>query len=611
MKYTCKFNHFNINQIKPTGWLKRQLEIQAEGLSSKLPEFWPDIKNSAWIGGDMEGWERVPYWLDGFIALAWQLDKPELKQTAERYIHAIVNSQEPDGWIAPTKNRAGYDMWAYFLILKALVVYHRSTGDNNILNCIYKALKICDKHIERHTLSAWGQTRWFEALIPIYYTYKYFPEEWLISLAIKLRTSGADWKALFEIDFPYKSPAEKNKWTYFNHVVNNAMMIKGNTLYSAISNKQDDYDFCEKSYAALMKYHGMANGIFSGDECLSGLSPFQGTELCAVAELMYSCELMAAFTGNPIWGDRLEQLAFNTFPATFTPDMNNHQYDQQVNQPWCISNLDNNFSTNGHEANLFGVEPNYGCCTANMHQAFPKFASSLFMEQENGIVVMSYSPAVLTTTINNTPVSIEMKTNYPFEDNINFIIKCEKAVEFKLSLRIPQWCVDPICELNNTAENGYIHITKNWNNLEEFKLTLPMKPVFESRPNNSMVLKRGPLLYSLYIEEEYKKQNKPNLEWWHENFELYNKSKWNYSFANLDTENLCFKYHGIDKYPFNPNTPPITVLVPCREIDWEVNNLVPVSNPDRKTAADDVTYMKFIPYGCTMLRMTELPYIPL
>ena len=49
-----KWNFYTTNEIKPLGWLKRQLEIQAEGLSGNLDKIWPDIKNSAWIGGDKE-----------------------------------------------------------------------------------------------------------------------------------------------------------------------------------------------------------------------------------------------------------------------------------------------------------------------------------------------------------------------------------------------------------------------------------------------------------------------------------------------------------------------------------------------------------------------------
>lgn len=95
------FKQYTTNELKPTGWLKNQLRIQAEGLSGNLDKVWPDIRDSAWIGGDCEGWERVPYWLDGFIPLAYQLEDEDLIARAKKYIDAIIERQQEDGWIAP------------------------------------------------------------------------------------------------------------------------------------------------------------------------------------------------------------------------------------------------------------------------------------------------------------------------------------------------------------------------------------------------------------------------------------------------------------------------------------------------------------------------------
>ena len=58
---------FSKGEIEPQGWLKRQLRIQADGLSGHLDKIWPDVSDSRWIGGNRDGWERVPYWLDGFV----------------------------------------------------------------------------------------------------------------------------------------------------------------------------------------------------------------------------------------------------------------------------------------------------------------------------------------------------------------------------------------------------------------------------------------------------------------------------------------------------------------------------------------------------------------
>jgi len=81
-----------LGSIKAEGWLKNQLQIQADGLSGHLDEFWPDIKNSGWFGGDAEGWERAPYWLDGVIPLAYILDDPQLKKKVRQYIEIILKN---------------------------------------------------------------------------------------------------------------------------------------------------------------------------------------------------------------------------------------------------------------------------------------------------------------------------------------------------------------------------------------------------------------------------------------------------------------------------------------------------------------------------------------
>ena len=73
-----RWNFYSSNELKPKGWLLRQLRIQADGLSGNLDKVWADVRDSAWIGGPAEGWERVPYWLDGFIPLAYLLENEDM-----------------------------------------------------------------------------------------------------------------------------------------------------------------------------------------------------------------------------------------------------------------------------------------------------------------------------------------------------------------------------------------------------------------------------------------------------------------------------------------------------------------------------------------------------
>lgn len=379
------WNFYTANEIKPSGWLKKQLKIQADGLSNHLDRVWRDIRDSRWIGGDAEGWERTPYWLDGFIPLAYLLEDEDMIKKAKKYVNAIISHQQPDGWICPCteQERSGYDVWAVLLISKVLTVYYECSGEEGVLDIIYKILKnfyelLSDGKIR---LFDWGAYRWYEGFLAINCIYEKYKETWLCALAEILKKQGVDYNEKTEL---WKKPL--NKWSFDTHIVNLCMMLKGEAVSCDILNKPYN-DNAERLYALLRRYNGTPVGLFTGDECLSGVSPIQGTELCAVVEQMYSYELLYAYTGEAKWAERLEMLAFNALPAAFSDDMWAHQYVQMSNQIACRRFPGKSlFRTNNSEAHLFGLEPNFGCCTANFHQGWPKFVLSAFMYQENAVI---------------------------------------------------------------------------------------------------------------------------------------------------------------------------------------------------------------------------------
>src|SRR5260370_38192499 len=145
-----------------------------------------------------------------------------------------------------------------------------------------------------------------------------------------------------------------------------------------------------------------------------------------------------AILGDAPFGDRLEKIAYNALPATLSADLWAHQYDQQANQVMCsISNR--RWATNGPQSNIFGLEPNFGCCTANMHQGWPKLAANLWMAAPGGgLAAIAYGPSTVTTlVVGHTSVLIEERTDYPFHVLIQLTVKPGRAVRFPLILRIP------------------------------------------------------------------------------------------------------------------------------------------------------------------------------
>ncbi len=598
-----KWNFYTSNEIKPQGWLKRQLEIQLAGLSGNLDKIWPDVRDSMWIGGDREGWERVPYWLDGFIPLAYLLEDADAIARAKKYIDAIVERQAEDGWICPCapEERAKYDTWAVQLIAKVLTVYYDCSRDERIPTVVYRILRNYYELLQNKTIElfGWAKFRWFECCIAIDFAYRHFPEEWLRKLAGILKAQGADYR---EFTDTWKRPL--NKWTFHTHIVNLGMMLKSEAVSADLLG--DEYrDDAEALYRVLKDHNGTPVETFTGDECLSGLSPIQGTELCSVVELMYSYEHLFAKTGDNKWAERLEVAAFNALPATISEDMWTHQYVQMSNQIACQKFPGRSlFRTNTEEAHLFGLEPHFGCCTSNFNQGWPKLALSSFMHNDDTVISAVPVPSALTTD----GYTVSLETNYPFENRLTYHI--EAARDVTLQVRIPSFA-------KNVAVDGVaaeaVAISVKGGETRTVTVTFDTEARFEARPHGLHVVKCGSLLFSLpiaYDKEmfEYERNGTPR-KFPYCDYELTPKSPWAFGFAD---DALAVERHPVAATPFSESEPPVTVTANLQPIDWGLEDgfeTVCAKIPESRIATAEKEAMVLIPYGCAKLRMTELPFI--
>ena len=599
-----KWNFYTSKELKPEGWLRRQLEIQAEGLSGNLHKIWPDIRDSKWIGGNREGWERVPYWLDGFIPLAYLLEDEEKITTVKKYIDAILSAQEEDGWICPCKKgkRARYDTWAVQLICKTLKVYYECSGDERIPEVIYKVLKNYYDLLKggKIRLFMWGRYRWFETFISLNFLYERYQEDWIKDLAKIIKKQGFDYTTTTD---SWKKPS--HMWVLNTHIVNMAMMLKSEAVSHDLLG--DEYtDTAEKLREILDRYNGTAFEGFTGDEVLSGLDPTRGTECCAVVEQMYSYEEIFAHTGENKWAERLEMLAFNALPATLSEDMWTHQYVQQVNQIACQKTMIMApFSTNGPYAHTFGLEPNFGCCTANFNQGWPKFALSAFMHSGDRIINSVMLPSVL----NDNGITIRLETDYPFKNKMHYYIDAQR--DFDFVIRIPSFVKNLKVNKKDAEIKDIVLSVKQGKT--EIEVDFDTVPFFKKRPNDLYALQMGSLLFSVPIsyEKEMREYVKKGVErkFPYCDYQFIPTTPWNYGYADDDFE-VC--YNKIGNIPFSQHEPPVTLRAKMKQIDWGLK--FPYRSVCRKTPKStepisDVQEIELCPYGCARLRMTEMPVL--
>jgi uncharacterized protein len=512
------FSPLPLGSVKPLGWLKRQLQLQADGLSGHLDEFWPDLgPHSGWLGGTGESWERGPYFLDGLVPLAYLLEDPKLIEKARKWLNWTLEHQRTDGAIGPDKRKGSFqqawqaeDWWPNMVMLKALSQYQEATNDPRVIPLMQRYFEYHLKYVNRRPLVEWASYRWAEELLSIYWLYNRTGDVQLLDLARALKRQAFDWKGHFA-DFQFRVKVSKKEMILKTHVVNNAMALKTSAVWGLLSGDESDRQAIYQMLRVMDRYHGQANGLHSGDEHYAGLDPSQGSELCSVVEAMFSLEQLIAITGEPSFGDRLERIAFNALPATFKPDMWAHQYDQQVNQIMCSILPGRNWTSNGPDANIFGLEPSFGCCTSNMHQGWPKFVSHLWMAtQAEGVVAVTYAPSRVDTRVRGVDVAIIEETDYPFRDTVKFSVYPASTVNFPLVLRIPGWADTMTLtvagrHVTGATAGGFHTIEREWKYGDTVELVFPPKLRTSRHYRSSVVVERGPTVFSLKVGEQWKK----------------------------------------------------------------------------------------------------------
>ena len=630
-----------LGTIKPSGWLRSQLEAQAAGLTGNLDDFWPDLLNSSWRGGDGEAWERGPYYLDGLVPLAYLLDDENLIKKSNIWVENIIASSSDTGWYGPAKNK---DRWPLAIANKVLMQYYEATDDERAIDVLTKYFRYLHDTPPDWPDKDWRGVRAMENAVTGYWLYRETGDSFILETIESIQNNSSDWTAYYE-KFPWDSAASADKKIPLNwdadgltaHVVNNAMAIK----YPGLWYQQSmDEKYKKAVFSGIEKYdlnHGQAGGRFSGDEHLSGKSPERGTELCSVVEFMFSLEELYAIFGDNSLADRLELLTYNALPGTTTPDIWAHQYDQQSNQV-VVTGTKRDWSTNGDYSNIYGLMPNFGCCLANMHQGWPKYVESMWMAtNDNGLALVCYGPSVVKAKVGKgKEVTITEETDYPFNGTVKLTINTEHSVRFPINLRIPGWADSIIIRFKNKTEvvkgvSDY-KVNEKWKNDDQITVEIPMNMRIEKRYNNSISLLRGPLYFSLRIDKEYKKVKinydnfgyKGSVDW-----EIYPKSEWNFGLL-IDkgkiTRGLKLTVNPIGKYPFSdkgdmiwsadsgkyiPSTEDAPLLLSARGIiipEWSMKNNsadIPPVSPVKPEGDPEI--ITLVPYGCARLRITEFP----
>ncbi|MGN0846128.1 MAG: beta-L-arabinofuranosidase domain-containing protein [Kiritimatiellia bacterium] len=491
----ARFTQLKPGAVKPTGWLREQLRLQAEGLTGHAEELYDDIGNSTWLthqkGKNAQyDWERGPYYARGLLPLAWQLDDERLKAKARRWVEALFGWQMENGDVGPRRE----NWWANMLALAIVRDWYLVSGDARSLDFITKYAKFQLEALPAAPLMRdfgdhkgsppWASARGGDEIEVLLDVHGVTGDETLLRAARLVADQTAPWTDYYHVGTPNKA--------YQQHIVNFNQGLKTPAFMWRLG--VGDADRNRSAYAAATRgdgwaqlYAGRPDGMQNGEEPLRDRETTGGTELCAQVERIISCADQIAVFADVAAADDMETVAYNCLPATLAPDGRGLRYYLALNQPKC-TNEKTDYAHNGVKVNCLVPSPHsgFGCCRSNFHIGWPKFVQSMWMRTaDGGYAAVAYGPCRLETP----EVTIVETTDYPFRDRVTLEV-VKGGGDFPIYVRIPRWAKE-------RDAGSFRRIDRTWKPGERIELRFAAETVVETGWNrNAAVVRRGALLYS-------------------------------------------------------------------------------------------------------------------
>lgn len=634
VRYYGRFSELPVGAVKARGWIDGWLGRQIEGLTGhpenlgypydtcmvagRIPQ--PVVKH----GSEWWPYEQSSYFFDGSVRLGLLLDSAAAQKIPTGLMEYVLGHSGPE--------KIGESRWGWPNVVagRALMAEYSGTGNSvaaevlttYLLNGVAGGGR--DGFLAEEALYLYGLTgdQRLRDIAETSYDRYFFSDILSFSQEKKIRGSA-----------PLRE-----------HGVTAAEQLKLLPLMYSYTGNTEALELARLAYGKVVADSMMPDGGMVSSENL-GTAAFDSLhETCDITDWSWSFGYMLMASGEGSWGDRIERATFNALPGAVTKDFKQLQYFSSVNQVLASNTCCTRY---GMTRMSYRAAHDTECCTGNVNRAMPNYVTRMWMRSEEGLAAALYGPCELTTKIDGQAVRITETTDYPFRDTVTFKVKLAQPQKFTLHLRIPEWCSGATIRVNgklsaiDATAGTFAELKREFRNGDAILLRLPMKVAVETWfEGNAAVIRRGPLVYSLKIDEKRVESMQDseaiqsvlrgnNIEGFPA-VEFFPQSEWRYGVdAALEVSpgRVLVKEAPMAANPFLVETTPVRLTIPLRGLPGWATEWKPVLDPpseDLKQAAKNPTSlpgaeelqspspmarMTLVPYGATHLRVTTFPVI--
>ena len=476
-------------------------------------------------------------WLEAVAySLSYEPNK-DLEQKADEAIELIAKAQQEDGYIntfftilAPEKRwnnlREGHELYTAGHMMEAAVAYYKVTGKKRFVEIMQKfADLICEVfHQEEYKRAVPGHQEIEIGLIkmaevtgerrymdmakefidrrgtePNYLVHEHEKEGWINIFQDR---------NVFLPEYSQCHKPVREQETAEGH------SVRAMYMYCAMADLAAEYDDEELLEAcknlwnnAVQKRMYITGGIgssgpyerFTVDYDLPNSTNY--SESCASIGLALFGRRMAQITGESHYIDVVERALYNTVLAGIAMNGKSFFYVNPL-EVWPDNCIDH--SGMDHVKPVRQKWFGCACCPPNIARTLASLGEYVYMQKDDRIDVNLFVSNCLTL---EDGISIEQKTNYPFDGTVNIKVHGQGEQETTIGIRVPEY-VDRIKIVLNgeeqkfPMEKGYGLLKKAWTDDEiQVIFDIPAK-IMRANPlvradAGKVAIQKGPLVYCL------------------------------------------------------------------------------------------------------------------
>ncbi|MET1056921.1 MAG: beta-L-arabinofuranosidase domain-containing protein [Pedobacter sp.] len=614
------FKETPVTSMAPRGWLQTMLQTQRDGLTSHMAVAGDPFDKEGWgeaATKKMDDWaqyEQTGYWADGALRCGYLIGDKALQQKVKDWISFQISHPDSTGFIGPKDISF---LWPEVVFFRAVMAEYEATRDPKIINALKR-----NYHSPKYaSLSGVpGQDDFFKDRLILHvemlcWIYQETGDKFFIDKAETAYTTFCAPGGQYSIQ------ALANDAVPRSHAVSYSENLKIPIILYISTGKKEYLDAAINGVRKLYKYHGLVDGLPSGNELHDGNFSNEVHETCTASDMQWALSYLLQATGDAQWGDLIEKICFNAGMGSVAKDFKSYQYYSGPNQviadglsshwndhePWYM---------NSRDRAAFKINHRPSCCGGNINRMLPVFCSGAWMKKgDNAIVAALYSASVFHTKLKQVKgeVSITEETNYPFDQNVRFRVGLAKKADFALILRIPAWCDSAKLMINGKPSGlacnagTFVELGRTYSNGDLVELVLPMsvKPVY--LPENGIAFERGPLVYALPVRAKTTiKDTKVDAGVTFSSTFKTPVSEWNV--APVENAVVTVEQTKDFSAPWNPETTPVKLSLDAVTIrNWSLYR--ETYTPQLPSVLDKgkVQKITLVPLGTTELRLTIFP----